>query len=139
MIDWTEDHSEWIRKQIGLQDFPPKQWTTAGVRCRGELVGAVILYDWTPEAVCFGAAATSSRWLTRELMAATVRRAFDFLQVRIAIAHTTPDNTRTKRLLTKLGFVQTGVIKEGLGAGLDLLVYTLERHRALELAERMEG
>lgn len=139
MIDWSQDHAEWIRQQIGVDDVHPRCWMTAAVLRDGKPAAAVILYNWTPDAVCFGAAASVPGAFTRCLMKAAVNRAFDFLQVKVALAHTQPDNLRAQRVLKRLGFVQTGVVMDALGAGQDLQGYTLEYDAAVRLLGRLGG
>lgn len=88
----------------------------------GQLVGGVVYHNWNRLAgnIELSFAATSPKWLTRDIVRALLRYGFSQLQCQRVTGCTPRRATSARRFLDKFGFKREGLIR--FGAGDDHLV-----------------
>jgi RimJ/RimL family protein N-acetyltransferase len=87
------------------------------VDSRGELVGGLVYhaYDKWCRSIELSCAATTGRWLTREIVCALLRYPFDQLSC-VRVTCVTPRRaTSVRRFLQHLGFKREGLVRRGFG------------------------
>lgn len=92
---------------------------------RGGDITAVAVYNhWYPKnSVEISIASVSGRWLTRPFLGAVFRNPFLDWEMRRVGSSIAADNAKSIRFCEHLGFIHEGRIREGAGAGKDLLLY----------------
>lgn len=84
---------------------------------RGLLVGGVVYHNWQPafRSIELSFAATSSRWLTREIIGYLLRYPFDDLNCQRVTGFTPRRATSARRFLDRFGFKREGLVRRGFG------------------------
>lgn len=103
--------SRWIAARIWGegQAFPGKILCFGVFDDAGELAASIGYHNWNPAAgvIEFSGAATTPRWLTRDVLFQMFEYPFEQLQCQMTFARIAPDNTRLLRILTAYGFEAT--------------------------------
>lgn len=79
----------------------------------GNLVGGVVFHNWDPHCgtIEISAGAVTARWLTRSIAAQVFAYAFDTCGCQMIVARTSEKNTRTRKLLTGMGFNEQEIVR----------------------------
>ena len=90
------------------------------------LVGAVVFYDWDPDAgvMQLSAAATTPRWLTRGVMNATFDYVFRICGCQMVFARSDPENSSVRRMWQAWGAKEYEILR-GRGRDKNEIVQTL--------------
>lgn len=117
---WVACHIDGLAPYVG--QFPYGQVfgaaTAIGVVDKtGQLVGGVVYHNWNPIAgnIELSFAATSPKWLTRDIVRALLRYAYGQLGCQRVTAITPRRGTRARRFLDQFGFKREGCIRRGFG------------------------
>lgn len=88
-------------------------------------IAACVLYNhfYPKHSVEISVAAGEGRWLTRPFLSAVFRAPFIEWDMRRVGASISADNVKSIKFCEHLGFKREGRIREGSGAGRDLLLY----------------
>lgn len=83
----------------------------------GQLVGGVVYHNWNRLAgnIELSFAATSPKWLTRDIVRALLRYAYTQLGCQRITACTPRRATRARQFLDRFGFRREGSVKRGFG------------------------
>ena len=106
----------WVARQLGVVNFGP--CSAFGVMDEGgEHVGGIVFHNYHPRyrSVEISLAMRSPHWATREIIRRTLGFAFEHLACGRITLSTPQSAASARRLLTKLGFKQEGLVRRGFG------------------------
>lgn len=97
-----------------------------GVEDDGELIGGTVFTDWSPEngTIEMSSAATSPKWLTREMVNSIFTYVFDVVKARVVVHRVAESNTRMININRRFGFNEY-FIPELTADGEGLFIYTM--------------
>jgi len=117
---WVAEHIPHMAAHI--QDFGYGEVFGVGaaigvVDKRDELVGGVVYHNYDPyyRSIELSCAASTSRWLTREMVGGLLRYPFTQLNCQRCTAVTPRRATSARRFLEGLGFKREGSVRRGFG------------------------
>ena len=117
----------WMEERIEGQQFHTDA-KCIGVEQDGELIAAVGYDRFSPHSCCVHVAADKSKpWLTREFLKRAFYFPFEQLGFRRITALVSEYNEDSLHFVTRIGWVQEGVIREEGPNGEDLLVFGMLR------------
>ncbi len=94
-------------------------------------IQCVILYkNWLPANSSIEvhlAAVAGGRWLTRPFLRAAFQYPFEQLGLRLIVTLVAADNLKSQRFTEHIGWTLSGVIQEGWGEKVDLLIYSMRK------------
>lgn len=102
--------------------------STIGVLCGGELAGGVVYSEYRGHDIRANIAATSPRWLSRDVLWQLFTYPFKQLECARITVIVSDDNPRSERLARWLGFTPEGRLRAGMSMGKDALVFGMLKH-----------
>lgn len=100
--------------------------TGFGVIRDDRLIAAVFYSNWNPPHFCdIGVVSTDPRFMSRRVLALAFHYPFRVWNLRRLGAITSETNSRSRRLLEKLGFSLEGIAREGWRPGGNASVYSM--------------
>lgn len=117
----------WIEERAGCR-FTSEARAVAALDAANAVRGMVAFDDIT-KGSCEVHVAADSPHALRALLPASIRYVFEGLGLRSALGFIPANNERARALARGLGFVETGRIRDGWDAGVDLVLHELRRER----------
>ena len=124
----------WVAKRLEFT-FVPNLAMAIGFEKNNELVAGVVYDNWNYRSIA--AHIVIDGRITSSFLAAIFHYPFIVCQVDKIIAQISDDNTKSKTLARKMGFVEEARIKEACVNG-DMVFYTLPRNKCRFIGKRYE-
>lgn len=128
------EHYDWIASRANLVPGP-QFGAIEAVTDEGRIIGMVGFDGWLPNSVSLHIAMEEPGEIPREIRRAAMhdliscafRSAFDGFGRGVAFATVLSNNTRSRRLVERLGFEPAGCLEDAWSRGVDLLLYSMRR------------
>lgn len=128
----------WVAQQIGRK----VEWAAygaIGVELDGELIGGVVMNEFEPGRRCFiHVAATSKKWLSRDLIIAVFSCIFIRNRCNVALATVDADNRPSLKLCAGIGFNEACRVPFGAGE-CDMVLLAMQRSECKWLGTERVG
>lgn len=120
VAQWVASQIPHLAKHLGEFEYGKVFGPCAAIGVidrNGHLVGGVVYHNWNRLAgnIELSFAATSPKWLTRDIVRALLRYPFDQANCRRVTGLTPRRATSARRFLDQFGFKREGCIREGFG------------------------
>ena len=132
VFDQSEAVAKWVAAHMRSAGYELGFGNCAaiGVEDDGQLIGGTVFHDWNPAAnvIEMSSAATSPRWLCREMIAAIFGYVFNGVMCQCVVMRVHEDNAGMVDIARRFGFDEFFIPRLG---GLDkgLFVFTLTREQ----------
>lgn len=124
----------WVAERLENTFFSERS-VAIGFQRNDKLVAGVVYENWNYRSI--GASIVIDGLITSGFLAAMFHYPFIVCQVDKIIAQVSDDNTKSKTLIRKMGFVEEARIKEACVNG-DMVLYTLPRNTCRFLEDRYQ-
>jgi RimJ/RimL family protein N-acetyltransferase len=117
--------ADWVAKRI-KHETGFGECQAMGIEHQGKLVAGLVFHNWEPEAglIEISAAAKNRGWMTREIINAAMKYAFDVAGSQMVVARIEKTNAPAVRIWRALGSVEH-VISRFYGRNRDGCLFTL--------------
>ena len=116
----------WVCNNLGENTRWVGQNISLGILLENKLIAGIIINDIRPYVDAWLTIyAQNKRWCTRRVLRTVFDVVFNLLKCRRASVMVDADNTQSRKLVLRLGFVQEGVLRAYQNNGHDGLVYSM--------------
>ncbi len=114
---------EYVAKKVDEDDFG--QCASIGLLDENDKILAGVVYNmWSGYSICMHIGAEEgSNWFSRRFATACFNATFGYFKCNRATGLVRKSNTKAQKFVTKLGFVEEGIVRQACHDGEDLILY----------------
>jgi len=113
----------WIAERTDTNSFGPGA-TAIGLESEGKLIAGVAFNMYTGPSICLNVASEPGKnWLTRDFLFRAFAYPFIQLKCNRVTVLVRVDNSRSRKFVEHLGFIQEGLLRRAAVDGTDMIVY----------------
>ena len=125
---YDKELSFWAAQKLGIDSFDVSgNYRAIGVMYNGDIIASVVYYNYRHPNIEMSVASISPRWSTRLTLKGIFDYPFNQLGCSRATVLVDKENTKSRSLVERLGYVQEGILREAHPTGDAILYGMLKR------------